>query len=68
MPGADDQAAEDAAQQRIGPQPVGAVVLVVALADGVQAGNVRLLVARRADLQAARRRCVRSRPTARPSK
>ena len=52
-PRRDDQAAEDAAQQRIGPQPIRAVILIVALADGVQAGNVRLLIARRAGSQAA---------------
>ncbi len=51
--GADEQAAEDAGQQRVGAQAVGAVVLIVALADGVQARDVRQLVLRRAGQQAA---------------
>ena len=38
------KAAEDAAQQRIRAQPVGAVVLVLALAGGKDAGNVGHLV------------------------
>ena len=46
------QPAEKAGHQRIGPQPVGAVELVIALADGEGPRNVRLLVARRADGQA----------------
>ncbi len=45
-----EKAAEDAAQQRVGPQAVGAVVLVVAFADGEQAGDVGLLVCRCARL------------------
>ena len=63
----DDQPAEDARQQRVGAQPVGAVVLVVALADGVQARDVRLLIARRAGRRGRRRPSARSRPTGRPS-
>ena len=51
--GRDNQAAENAAQQRIRPQPIGAVILIVAFADGIQAGNVRLLIAQRADFQSA---------------
>ena len=63
----DDQAAEDAGQQRIRAQPIGPVILIVALADGVQIRNVRDLVLRRADRQAAVGRSARSRTTARPS-
>ncbi len=51
----DEQSAEDAAQQRVGAQAIGAMILIVALADGVEVGNIGPLVARRAGDQPARR-------------
>ena len=51
--GADPEAGEDAGEQRVRAEAVGAVVLVVALADGVQAGDVGLMVARRAGDESA---------------
>ncbi len=53
MPGATNRPLKMQRQQRVGAQAVGAVVLVVALADGVEAGDVGLLVARRAELEPA---------------
>ena len=43
--GSHKQTTEDAGEERVGSQPVGTVVLVVALADRVEAGEGRLLVA-----------------------
>ena len=53
--GPGDHAGVDAREQRVGAEAIGAVVLVVDLAAGVEAGDVRRLVARRADLERAAR-------------
>src|SRR5690606_13755406 len=46
--GSDNEATEDAGKERVGPQPVGAMVAVVDFADGVESRDARLLIARRA--------------------
>ncbi len=51
--GAGGHATPDAREQRVGAEAVGAVVLVVDLADGVEAGDVGRVVARRARLERA---------------
>ena len=48
----DEQSGENAGQERVGPQPIAAVVLVVAFADRVETGDVGLVIPRRAGHQA----------------
>ena len=48
-----EEAREDAREQRVGAEAVAAVVVVVALADRVEPGDVRLLVDRVARVEAA---------------